>query len=60
MKTKTLKQKITLKKQTISNLDNFEMVIVKGGTDDTADPASKLLSCYVCPYTINHGCPPTH
>jgi hypothetical protein len=64
VKTKNLKTTLTLKKETISNLDNMEMGVIKGGTAGAADSdscyKSACMSCYICLMTINYNCPPTH
>jgi hypothetical protein len=55
MKTKKKEVKLILKKQTIANLKNPEMVIIKGGTDpnpntwDSIPPNCTLPnSCKIC------------
>jgi hypothetical protein len=52
MKTQTLKA-LSLKKHTISNLNNIEMKSVKGGTEKfTPSGCRTWISDCACPYTV--------
>jgi hypothetical protein len=58
MKTKKISKKLFLAKRTISDLNNREMDIAKGGVSGmgaTCDPCSN--TCYSCPRTCTSNVP---
>ncbi len=55
MKHKISKQKLSLKKQTISNLSNVDLNGVKGGNEESGSGCTYCQYCYehsICPATI--------
>ena len=51
MKTKKFNKKLAFNKSTIANLENLEMISVKGRgeTDDNCDSENPYTLCAVCP-----------
>jgi len=48
MKTKKLDKKVVLKKETVANLENFEMKAVKGGVTGALKCTQATRVCSVC------------
>lgn len=59
MKSKKISKKLIFKKATISNIENSEMKVVKGGETyyEVSDCASHCATCYYC-VTLQTRCYP--